>query len=258
MSGSWVSCGRLTVPEIVVGTTVPTFKALSGEDTQWLTNAEAMVEDALTAGFSGVHFFVAIEHDGRGISPFAALMERVAEVNGIEGGSGSYWTFSICDHSASIDGHNRLVRICTGRNLIHEFALRSGEVSHVLFLDSDLVVPGDSISKLKEMDHPIVGGDVPSYCLSGPRVRSYPFKVEEHWNTAGFLMVTREIVQRVRWRSDLHPGGTNCSDDPCFANDIRDFLGYETHVRKDVVGIHKPLVELERRGHDLKLIGQVN
>lgn len=246
------------MPDLVVGATVPTFKAVSGEATQWLSTAEFMIEDAKVAGFDAVHFFVAVEHDGRGIAPFAALFSRIGEINKMEGATGSYWTFSICDHSSKIDGFNRLVRICTGRNLIHEFALRGGDVSHVLFLDSDLIVPDDSISKLREMDYPMVGGDVPSYCLSGPRVKSYPFKVEEHWNTAGFLMVTRQIVQRIRWRSDLHPGGTSCSDDPCFANDVEEIFGLKTHVRKDLIGAHKPLVPLERRGHDLNLVGQVH
>lgn len=246
------------MPELVIGSTVPTFKAVSGEATQWLENAEALVEDAVSCGFSRVHFFVAIEHDGRGIEPFAALVKRIVAANRLKQATATYWTFSLCDHSAKLDQHNRLFRICTGRNLIHEFALRSGDVSHVLFLDSDLLVPNDSVSKLLEMDHPIVGGSVPAYCMSGDRVKTYPFKVEAHWNTAGFLMVNREIVRRIRWRADMHPGGAGCSDDPCFANDVKEIFGYDTHVRKDLIGTHKPLIELERRGHDLRLIGQVN
>lgn len=244
--------------DLVVGATIPTFKALSGEATQWLENAEALSKNAQSAGFNKIHFFAAIEHDGRGLAPFRALLTRLAKINEAGRTTATYWTFSICDHSAKLDQHNRLIRICTGRNLIHEFALRSGDVSHVLFLDSDLLVPNDSVSKLVEMDYPIVGGNVPAYCMSGDRVKSYPFKVESHWNTAGFLMVNREIVRRIRWRADMHPGGAGCSDDPCFANDVREVLGYDTHVRKDLVGTHKPLVELERRGHDLRLIGQVN
>jgi hypothetical protein len=242
---------------LVVGTTVPTFKAVAGEDTQWLESAERLVENARSCGFSTVHFFAAIEHDGRQLKPFARLLARMKAVGGIDGATATYWTFSICDHSLTIDDHNRLIRICTGRNLIHEFALRSGEVTHALFLDSDMTVPGDSVSKLKEMDYPIVGGNVPSYCMTGERVRSYPYKVEAHWNTAGFLMANREILRRIRWRADMHPGGAGCSDDPCFAADVREVLGYETHVRKDLVGVHKPLVPLNKRGHDLKLQGQV-
>lgn len=246
------------MPSIVVGTTVPTFKAISNEATQWLNSAEAMIQDALACGYSSVHFFAAIEHDGRGLKPFNALLGRLAELGKKEGATGTYWTFSICDHSLVIDDHNRLLRICTGRNMIHEFALRSGEVSHILFLDSDMSVPNDTISKLKEMNYPIVGGNVPAYCMTGDRVEEYPFKVEKHWNTAGFLMVDREVFRRIRWRADMHPGGAACSDDPCFANDVQEVLGYPTHVRKDLIGTHRPLIPLNQRGHDLKLQGQVN
>lgn len=234
------------------------FKATSKEVTQWLANANEMVADAHTAGFSNVHFFVAIEHDGRGLEPFNALLKRLAKIGEIKGATTTYWTFSICDHNTVVDSANRLIRICTGRNLIHEFALRGSEVSHVLFLDSDLIVPGDSISKLMEVDHPIVGGDVPSYCLSGPKLEQYSFEVREHWNTAGFLLIQRDVIRQVRWRADDHLGGSGCTDDPCFAHDVDKICGHKTRVRKDVIGVHRPLVPLEQRGHDLKLQGQVN
>lgn len=47
---------------LVIGTTVPTFKAVAEEDTQWLESAERLVENARSCGFSTVHFFAAIEH----------------------------------------------------------------------------------------------------------------------------------------------------------------------------------------------------
>lgn len=243
--------------DIVVGATVAPFKATSREVTQWLASAKELTEDARSAGFTNVHYFVAIEHDGRGLAPFTELLTRLTAVNKIPGASAAYWTFSICDHNDTVTTANRLIRICTGRNLIHEFALRSPDTSHVLFLDSDLIVPGDSISKLLEVNHPIVGGDVPSYCLGGPKSKKHNFPVQQHWNTAGFLLVERDVIRQVRWRADDHIGGSGCTDDPCFAYDVEKICGHQTLVRKDVIGVHRPLVPLEKRGHDLNLVGQV-
>lgn len=245
---------------IVIGTTVPAFKAASSEDRQWLTHGEAMIKDALSAGFETVNFFAAIEHDGRGMEPFGQLVNHLSVLNGLESTTASYWTFSICDQSEKVDGYNRQIRICTGRNLIGEYALRSPNVSHILYLDSDLVVPPESVSKLLELDYPIVGGDVPAYCLGGPVMgEEYPtFPVQQHWNTAGFIMVNRQIFQRIQWRADHHPHGRGLTDDPTFASDVREEFGYETRVRKDVQGLHKPLVSLEQRGHDLTLHNQVS
>lgn len=241
------------MPSLVIGTTVPTFKALAKEELTWILHAEEMVSDVLSCGFDSVHFFAAIETDARGLAPFTQLILRLKQLSSIGPASGSYWTFSVDDHAKKIDSYNRLVRICTGRNLIHEFALR-GDVSHVLFLDSDLEVPADSVSKLMEMDYPIVGGNVPVYQMTGPKLKDrYTFPVQEHWNTAGFLMVTRDIIRRIRWRADVHGADADgLSDDPCFALDVEQLFGYPTHVRKDLIGKHNLLVALERRGHDLR------
>jgi hypothetical protein len=70
-------------------------------------------------------------------------------------------------------------------------------------------------------------------------------------------MVNRQIFQNVQWRADHHPHGLGLTDDPTFANDVRNMFGYETRVRKDIKGIHKALVPLEGRGHDLSLYNQV-
>lgn len=243
---------------LVIGSTIPPFKAVSGEATQWLEGAERVITDAHSAGFNAVKFLATLEFDGRGLAPFEAVLNRLTEIDAIENVQATYWTFSLCDQSQVIDGHNRLIRICTGRNLISEFALRDADADWLLYLDSDLTISTNSVSALKEMNHPIVGGDVPSYCLGGRVLgEEYPtFPVQAHWNTAGFLMVAREIFQRVQWRAEVHPGSRGITDDPTFATDVRDLFGYETYVRKDIVGKHKPLVRLEKRGHDLALYDQ--
>lgn len=239
-------------PELVIGTTIPPFKALDEEDTQWLECANKMALRAMSAGFRKVHFFAALEVDGRGKKPFGRLLERMAQIEAShEHITARHWIFALDDNEDEITGVNRLIRICTGRNLVQEYALRKKRVSHVLFLDSDLKVPADCVPMLLEMDHPVVGGDVPSYCLAGPVVDRYPFPVQRHWNTAGFLLVQRDVLRKVRWRSDVHDSGS--SDDPCYNQDVKDAGFGNTLVRKDVIGVHRPLVGLTGRGHDLKV-----
>lgn len=239
--------------EIVVGSTMAPFKATDDEDRQWLTNAEEMVFDAHSAGFTKIFFLAAAEMDARGMDVYRKLDRRLREINTKFGDDveADMWRFAIDDHADSIDSLNRLIRICTGRNLIQEFALRRRKVSHILFLDSDLVVPPDSISKLVEMDHPIVGGDVPSYCMNGEPQSQFSYPVHAHWNTAGFLMVQREVARRVAWRTDVYDSGN--TDDPAYAAAVEELGFGKTYVRKDLIGAHKPLVGLLRRGHDLKV-----
>lgn len=242
---------------IVIGTTVPPFKSTSDEAVKWLETAEIFARKAKER-FDGVYFFAALEVDGRDLEPHKDIIDRLDEIQASGAASTEWWKFLLDCRDESIDGLNRLHRICTGRNLICEYAMRDADVSHVMFLDSDLKVPEDAVPRLMEVfDYKpsvfVAGGDVPSYCLAGPIDIEAPFPVQMHWNTAGFLLVRREVLNRIRWRSSHYPGGHGLSDDPCFAQDVRDFGFGETHVRKDVIALHTPLVPLERRGHDLKV-----
>lgn len=233
---------------ILVATTTAPYKALDGEDLQWLMDTEKMAQEANEAGLGPVYVFAALEVDGRGEQVYENLFRRFATLE--EAGiSCSYWTFSLNDRSKEVDGINRLFRICTGRNLCHEFAARDGDISHILFIDSDLMVPSDSIVKLAEVNMPLAGGDVPAYCLGvgHPLRPEFPFPVCTHWNTAGYLFVSRPVFRRIRWRFDLEIGAT---DDPCFAADVQEAGFGPTYVRKDLIGIHGALLPMEERGHD--------
>jgi hypothetical protein len=172
------------------------------------------------------------------------------------------------------------VRICAGRNLAHEwFNRHPGRWEGILFVDTDVEPPEDAPERLLEVDRPLVGFHVPTYCLDGPRVEGgwdepqwwwrmgdsgvtmfrsdrpwFPegADVREHWNTAGALLVRDEPARRLRWRYDFSLGQT---DDPCFQADAV-ALGYgQTWVRHDVVGQHHPgtIAGLESRGLDLSL-----
>jgi len=230
---------------IVVGTTIAAYKmAEESEWRSWLTHAEHMVMDARRNGHE-IKWFCAIEVDRRGAAMFAPLIAELETLGG------EHWTFSIDTKAEALSSDERLFHICEGRNLVTEFAMREA-AAWILHLDTDLVPDPDTFDKLLALDHPVVGGDVPHYVLSGERVPGYDFPVEAHWNTAGYLLVARDVFRRIRWRYDTWPKGTG-TDDPSWAADVLQFTGYVTLVRKDCVGMHRSLIPLEHRGHDLEI-----
>lgn len=236
---------------IVIGTTTAPYKVLTDDDAErWFVGAEELAQTTYDATGEDVTYFAALEYDGRGMDIYQDFLAQGEELSQSPHLGFDYYTFSLNDQEPELDGTNRLFRICTGRNLVHEYAQRDRDISHILFVDSDLIIPPDSVIKLLEVGRPICGGDVPSYCMNGPRVSGYDFPVEKHWNTAGFLMIRREVFRRLRWRADIEAGST---DDPCFAMDAEAAGFGETYVRKDLIGHHKSLVQLEHRGHDLKV-----
>lgn len=227
---------------IVIGSTLTAF-AMGDQQVwgSWLQHAETMREMSPDS----VQFFAAIEVDARGLEPFGPLLERLESLGGL------YWTYQYDDGRTAVDALNRLRHIVAGRNMIQDYALVQG-ATHILFLDADLMPPEDCIPKLLEMDHPIVGGDVPTYCLGGPTVDQYSFPVQRHMNTAGFLLVHVSVFQNIRWRWTT----TGLSDDPCYHYDVLTYLSLPTYVRKDVVGEHWPrhIPNIEARGYDMTVV----
>ncbi|WP_213451575.1 hypothetical protein [Rhizomonospora bruguierae] len=228
---------------IVVGATMTGFATGRPETClSWLRTAEALADSHP----DGVRFFAALELDGRGRPPFEPVFNRLHRLGG------EWWTFTLDDGRTEVTSGNRYSHICAGRNLITDYALSAG-ASHILHLDADMCPPPDALPKLLTLDHPLVGGEVPTYNLRGPAVAQYPFRVESHMNTAGFLLVERSVFRRLRWRWDMDAG---MSDDPCYHADARELLGVETYVRKDVIGRHWPenIPPLEGRGYDLRVV----
>ena len=223
---------------IVVGATAAGHKGAQAE--HWLRNAETL--RAITPHV--VDYFLASETPPDGLEPRLHPAEaRVRELGG------TVWHFMLDDGAARIDGGNRLVRICSGRNLVIEHALRSG-ADWVLFADTDIELPPDVLIRLLELDHPFAGFAVPSYVLGGPPVAGYDFPVQAYMNTAGAWFVHRTVFRRFRWLWDPDDGLT---DDPATHRVIRDQLGVEQRNRLDVMGRHGPLVAFERRGADVVL-----
>jgi GT2 family glycosyltransferase len=229
---------------IVVGATSCPWKADAGEDLHWLFAADEMLADR-----PDLLFFLALEVDARGDEPHRRVLERLASL------PSRVWRFMVDDGSDEIGTENRLIRICTGRNLVREFGQREGAEA-VLYLDVDLRVPGDCVSRLLEVDAPLVGGRVPAYAhLTGPMVSEDP-PVRRHMNTAGFLLAKGDAYRRMVWSWDKGARGTSLGD-PGLTDDFatqRDAheLGFgPTLVRQDVVGAHRgQLLRVEDRRAD--------
>jgi len=195
-----------------------------------------------------VRFFAAIEVDGEGLDPYAHFLDDYEGVCRVTETSCDYWRFAMDDGHSAVTGNDRLLRICCGRNMAHEYAQRNG-ASHILFVDSDVRVPGDTIPKLLELDHPIVGGFIGAYAgvhwYDGPSVPTAPGDTRIHWDSAGCLMVASEVFSRVAWNYDLSAGNT---DDPAFQRNVEELLGYQTWVRHDLLCEHVGPCGVEGRG----------
>lgn len=246
--------------KILIASTIAPWK--QGQGTiAWLANAEAMVEHY--GKDHEIEFFLGREVDGRGGKPYFLLSERIARLRE-RGFTFTIWNFVIDDGAKEFESGNRLFRICTGRNAAHEFAMVNG-FDAILFLDTDILPDADCIPKLLEIEHPIVGGNVGAYCMTGPevppghyglRVEPEDFfgtvpegaEVQQHWNTAGFLLVRRKVFTNLAWHYNLDTG---CTDDPTFQGDAVKLGFGQTWVRHDVNGSHvEPLVPVEARDAD--------
>lgn len=227
---------------IVVGTTLAAF-VMDQRDTwaSWLRNADEII----ASHPAGVHYFAALQVDRRGVEPFAPLIDELERLNG------SYFTYSLNDGRTKVTTNNRLRHITMGQNTVTDFSCAMG-ATHLLFLGADLAPDPETLPKLLELEHPLVGGEVFTYGLHGPVVSKYPFPVQEHMATSSYLLLAREVFRKLRWRWDLDDG---LSDDPCMHRDALNFLGIPTYVRKDCIGRHYPesIGPIETRGHDMSV-----
>lgn len=237
----------------VIGTPLVAWKCDKKEHLNWLSNKESIIQK-----FPNVKYFAALELDYRGLDPFSDILKILEEING------DYWTYSINDKEKKVDSGNRWIRIETGRNLIREFAQRKrritghhwGEDTHkdnvgiqnydaILYLDSDMEVNVEILEKMFEVDRQLVSVNVPAYGLGGKVVSKLP-RIEEHWNTAGMLLVNAPAYYDLPWGSNRY---LNLSDDPAFQWRSERLEWGQTWVRKDINAIHSgQLLSVENRG----------
>jgi hypothetical protein len=210
----------------LIGTPLVGWKCDRGEDMTWLKE-RTRIRDA----FPHASFFAALELDERGLSPFERVTTALAEV------SGTYWTYTINDHEPVVTSQNRWIRIETGRNLVREYAQR-GSFDAVLYVDSDINLTVEILEKLLEVDRPLVGVNVPEYVQSGPVVHENP-RIEEHWTTAGMLLVNAPAYYELPWS---HNQSLQLSDDPTFQELAKKTGHGNTWVRKDINAHHEGLL----------------
>lgn len=236
----------------VIGTPLIGWKCDKGEHLSWIQNAEDILKT-----FPNAKFFAAFELDERGIGPFAQIIEKLNTLNG------TYWTYTVNDFEVNVTSDNRWIRIETGRNLIREFAQRKRVITGfhwgedtakdnfnivnyeaILYVDSDIVLETNAIEKMFEIDRPLVGIDVPVYGLRGKTINVDP-RIEEHWNTAGMLLVNSPAYYDLVWGSNRY---LNLSDDPSFQWRSERLEWGQTWVRKDVrASHHGQLLKVEDR-----------
>lgn len=252
--------------KILVGSTIPAFAMSSPDWSWWLSNRNEISARAEAEGHQ-VSWLAVLQEDARRLDPFRALID-------IAGDAVDYHRFSLDLDVDEWDSGTRLTGICIGRNLIIDRAIRTG-ADWIYFADSDIEAPDDILVRLVELDWPVVGAHVPTYGLDGPSAQDWSNEhrpdrlgvsfgylgidpvsmagdghdVRVHWNTAGSLLVHRDVFRRVPWRHDPDAGNT---DDPATQAEM-ERLGWPTLVRHDVVCHHHPesIGALERRGLDL-------
>lgn len=236
----------------VIGTPLVGWKIDKKEHMAWLLDIEN-----IRLKFPNAQFFVALELDARGTEPYIDFINSLKQLGIL------YWTYSINDFGEDVTFRNRWIRIETGRNLIREFAQRKrvitglhwGEDTQkdnynvvnyeaILYVDSDMLLKADHIEKMFEIDRPLVGVNVPQYGLKGKVINESP-RIEEHWNTAGMLLVNAPAYYELIWG---HNAFLNLSDDPAFQH-ISEKIGWgQTWVRKDINANHGGmLLEVEKR-----------
>ena len=235
----------------VIGTPLVGWKCDRGEDRIWLRDSHAILQK-----FPNAVFFAALELDHRGLEPFQRFIDALQQVNG------TYWTYTINDGEARVTAENRWIRIETGRNLIREYAQRKRVMSGhhwgeetpqysvvnydaILYVDSDIQLTVEIVEKLLEVNRPLVSVNVPQYNLRGPVVEG-DWRIQEHWNTAGVLLVNAPAYYDLPWSHDAY---RNLSDDPTFQDhSVR--LGHGmTWVRKDIDANHRGLLEAVENRH---------
>lgn len=228
---------------IVIGATVAAF-VMDQEETwgYWLRNAEEVMDNSTEE----IKYFCAIQIDSRGLEPFEPLIARLNELGA------DYWTYSLDDGRTEVTSANRIRHICFGRNLIVDYAVER-QSSHILYLDADCFPPRDVLPKLLEVEHPLVAGFIPTYGIMGQDVPNQPFPLMDTWASAGCILASKEVFNRIRWRWNMEPPMT---DDPCYYHDAKDLLGIKMYVRKDVVTLHYPqsIGPIETRGHNMKVV----
>ncbi len=126
------------------------------------------------------------------------------------------------------DNDARLSPIITARNMALDYAYKM-DASHILFVDSDVIIRPDGLKRLLRIDKPLVGGNVPGRgahshvrYIYGVRYQEGNWYCCEH-GTMGYCLIRRDVFEFLRFRQGHHPNGQGnpLSEDPAFSADAQ-------------------------------------
>lgn len=143
----------------------------------------------------------------------------------------------------------RLVPICEGRNRAIECAIDLGS-EYLLFVDADMVIPYDTITRLMSRDKDMVGGYVRG--RNDHKSAVYVFGniggITEHADgliecdhgNIGFVLIKRKVFEVLRFRRGRHcTMGHLQSDDPNYCFDwLNMWKGQRFFIDKNVEAKH--------------------
>jgi hypothetical protein len=208
----------------------------------WLTNSVDMqgIDPQIE-----VSFFAAIEEDGRGRQPFAPLIDCMKVLDRAD-----WWFFSLDSRRDRSTQLNRQTHIATGQNLCAEYAMQH-DFDHMLLVGADTEPPVDVLTKLLEVNYPVVGAECPVYALQGGPWTINGVECEEKLAT-GCVLIERSVFKTLRWAPQKDAG---LSDDWHYQWQCQKFLGVAQMVRKDCVTKHYPsgIGQVEDR-YDTKVV----
>lgn len=206
-------------------------------------------------------YFAALELDGRGESAYEQLFDWFRDIRECDPwcsdpdyhGDFAAWLYWIDDETNIRTNVSRTFYISMGRNIIIEYALRVN-ATHILFVDSDVLIPSDAVEKLLELDVPIAAGNVLAYQREGSTEFVRGIECRRIVENACMLLVTREVFQNTRWGGDMHHGSV-ANDDMWYA-DLCERLGYgRPLMRVDCIAEHSGDhgAGFDTRGYDTTL-----
>lgn len=139
----------------------------------------------------------------------------------------SSWMKAKPDHDQ--DQYYRLPRIVNARNAACEFVFSRPDISHLLFIDSDVVPDSDDgLRRLLFHRRPLVSGLIhgrgehSDELVIGPNGKKINELIEVDWASCGYLLIERRVLDRHRFRwgySRKRPGEMR-SEDPAFGEDV--------------------------------------
>lgn len=162
----------------------------------------------------------------------------------------------------------RLPGIVTARNMCIDYALIN-QATHILFVDSDVIIHEGGVEKLIALNKGLCGGLVPgrgshshvNYVFAQKRglERKGDLLICDH-GTAGYMLVSREVFGQLRFRwGDDFEMPQMLSEDPAYALDWWRISGerYIVHLKATADHRDNPAEPLTENGAALDLYSEV-